>query len=391
MNKEQESMEDMMGEIEKGMAPIQRGDIVRGKVLSVNEQEALISIGYPADGVIAKTELNDDPEVNPQDILKAGDEIDVYVLKVNDGEGNIVLSKKRADSIKVWDEFAEYLEKDTTFNVQVKEIVKGGAVGYVKGVRVFIPASHLSYSYVKDLEQFIGKELLVKVIELDKEKRKVVLSRKEVEKVEVEAKKDALWASLKKGEKRKGVVSRLAKFGAFVDLGGLDGLIHLNDLSWKRVNNPEEVVSVGDQVEVYILDFDQEKGRVSLGLKKVEDNPWNNIEDKYKVGSIVEGKVIKFTNFGAFVELEPGIEGLVHISQISEERVTKPADVLTLGDKVKVKILEVKPERISLSIKEAADRGVEKEEYVHYNNQQEEKVTLGDLFKDKLKGIKFND
>lgn len=386
-NVQENSMNEMMDKIEESMKVIHSGDIVKGKIISVTDEEALVNIGYMTDGVVKKEEVSNYPDISLKEILKENDEIDVYIIKVNGGEGNVVLSKKRADAIKVWDELEDSLKNKIKFNVVVNEIVKGGAVANIKGVRAFIPASHISYSYVENLNKFVGKELLVKVIELDREKRKVILSRKEVEKEEVEAKKGQLWASLKKGEKRKGTVSRLTKFGAFVDLGGVDGLIHLSELSWKRVNHPSEVVSVGDAVEVYVLDFDEGKGRISLGLKDVESNPWNEVENKYKIYNIVEGTVVKVLNFGAFVELEPGVEGLVHVSQISEERISSPADVLNVGDKVKVKIIDIneKNNKISLSIKEAIEKP--SEDFSKYNDEEKGMGTLADLFGDKLKDL----
>jgi small subunit ribosomal protein S1 len=383
------SMSDFMNELDASMRRIREGDILKGTVLSVSDKGVIVNIGYMADGIISIQELSDDPEINPDDIVKVGDEISVYVLEVNDGEGNVALSKKLAESLKVWDDFENSLNSGTTLSVKVSEVVKGGVVAKVQGVRAFIPASQLSTSYVNDLNTFVGKILEVKVIELDRDKKKVVLSRREIEKEELEVKKSRLWDSLKKGEKRTGTVSRLTKFGAFVDLGGLDGLIHLNDLSWKRVVNPADVVSVGDQVEVYILDVDKAKQRISLGLKEVNANPWNNVFDKYKIGSIVEGTVAKLMDFGAFVELEPGLEGLVHISEISDDRILKPSDVLKTGDAVKVKILEINKDnqRMSLSIKDAQNKN---EEFVEYMNEKEDSVTLGDLLKDKLKGFKFD-
>lgn len=390
-NIQENSMDEMMEKIEESMKTIHNGEIVKGKVISVTDNEVIVNIGYLSDGIITKEELSNDENINPRDIIKENDEIYVYVIKVNDGEGNVLLSKKRADSVKVWDEIEEALEKSTTFNVEVKEIVKGGAIAYIQGVRAFIPASHLSYSYVENINDFIGKNLEVKVIELDKHKKKVVLSRKEVEKVEIESKKEKVLSNLKKGEKRNGVVSRLTKFGAFVDLGGIDGLIHISELSWKRVKHPSEVVSVGDNVNVYVLDFDKAKGRISLGLKDVEKNPWANIANKYKINDILDGKVIRLAEFGAFVELEPGVDGLVHISEISEDRVVKTADVLNVGEKVKVKILDIKEDKkkMSLSIKEAKERVVE--DFSKYNNDEEEQMaTIGDLFKDKLKGFKLD-
>jgi small subunit ribosomal protein S1 len=388
-NHEESSMMDFMDALNESIKVIHEGDIVKGTVISVNSKEVLVNIGYMSDGIITKENLTSDQTLNPEDLVKIGDEINTYILSVNDGEGNVSLSKLLADSIGVWDEFEAALTNGSTIDIKISEIVKGGAVANVKGVRAFIPASQLAYAYVENTNEFLGKTLTVKVIELDKEKKKVVLSRKEVEKADVEAKKDLTWGSLKKGEKRSGVVTRLAKFGAFVDLGGVDGLIHLNDLSWKRVLNASEVVSVGDKVQVYVLDFDKAKGRISLGLKEVEENPWNSVSQKYKPGLVVDGTVRKLMDFGAFIELEAGVDGLVHISEISEERILKPSDVLKIGDSVKVKVLEVneKDNRISLSIKDAAAKP--EEDYSQFGDK-DTSVTLGDLFKDKLKDFKFD-
>lgn len=386
---EEITMAQMMEDIEKSMKRIHAGDIVKGKVIKVNENEVLVNIGYMADGIIPKQELSDDENIDPRDILKPDDAIDVLILQVDDGEGNVILSKKQADQVVVWDELNEYLESGTSFEVTVKEAVKGGVVALIKGIRAFIPASQLSVNYVEDLNAYVGKTLKVKLIELDRKSRKVVLSRKEVEKEERELQKKEIWKTLKKGEKRKGVVRRLAKFGAFVDLGGVDGLIHLSDLSWKRVLDPAEVVSVGDVVEVYVVDFDEKKDRISLALKDIKEDPWNESVRKYKINDIIKGKVVRITNFGAFVEIEPGVEGLVHISQITDKHIAKVSEVLSVGDEVKAKIIELKPEekRISLSIREAED-GVS-EEVMQYTDNDEDDVTIGDILKDKLKGLKF--
>lgn len=379
---EEISMKEMMEEIEKSMKRIHEGDIVKGTVISVSQDEILVNIGYMADGIINKSELSDSEEINP------GDEIYVSILKVNDGEGNVALSKKIADEVKAWDKLQEDFKSGTIFKVKVNEIVKGGAVAHINNIRAFIPASQISYSYVKDLNTFLNKEVNVKIIEFDKNKRRVILSAKEVEKEEVERNKEKLWKSLNKGEKRLGTVVRLVKFGAFVDLGGVEGLIHLNDLSWKRVNNPSEVVSVGDKVSVYVLDFDKEKNRISLGLKDVAEDPWKLAIAKHKVGEIVEGKVVKLLDFGAFVELEDGIEGLVHITEISEDRILKPSDVLKIGDKVKVKILEINEEAKKMSLSIKAGNDTLSEEISKYNDGNEE-ITLGDLLKDKFKDFNF--
>jgi small subunit ribosomal protein S1 len=382
-------MQDLMNELNDSIKVIHPGDILKGKVLSVKEDEVLVNIGYMTDGIIAREELSSDPRVNPKDVVKVDDEILVYVLEINDGEGNVSLSKKQAEAIHVWDELQEIIDAGKTLNITVKEAVKGGVTADIKGIRAFIPASQLSLRRIEDLNTVVGTSMDVVVMEIDKEKKRVILSRKEVELKEAEGKKAALWASLKKGEKRSGVVTRLARFGAFVDLGGMDGLIHNNDLSWKRVVNPADIVSVGDTVEVYILDFDKDNNRISLGLKDVAQNPWNVVKNNFAVGSVVDGKVVRVVDFGAFVELQPGVEGLVHISEISEERIAKPSDVLKAGDNVKVKILDIDTakSKMSLSIKEAMAKP--QEDYSQYNSS-DEGSTLGDLFKDKFKDIKFD-
>jgi small subunit ribosomal protein S1 len=380
------SMNEMMDQIEKSMEPINSGDVVTGKVISVSDNEVLVNIGFISDGVIINSELSGDPEVSAKEKLNIGDEISVYVVKVNSGEGTVVLSQKRAEAIKSWDIIESAVESKEVFEVEVKEAVKGGVVAWIKGIRAFIPASQISVSFVKDLNEFVGKTLEVKVIEVDKEKNRVILSRKVIEQVDLEKKKKETWNSLVKGEKVTGTVTRIAKFGAFVDLGGVDGLIHITQLSWERVKNVEDVVSVGDSVEVYILDLDQEKGKISLSLKDVKENPWKKASQDLKEGEILDGKIMKLAKFGAFVQIKPGVEGLVHISEISEERIADPSEKVSIGDKVKVKVLGIDREsnRISLSIKEAADNvPAEYQEFLH--EQKSEGTTLGDIFGDKLK------
>jgi len=383
------NMGDMLDSLEGNLKRIDIGDVVKGTVISLTEEEVFVNIGYMSDGIINKDELSEDTEKKPSDILKVGDEIEVYILNVNDGEGNVALSLKKVECSKVWDEFEAAFNNGTSMNVKVAEVVKGGVIAFVKGVRAFIPASQVSATYVENLQEYVGKTIEVKVIEFDKSTEKVILSRKEVEKVELEAQRDIVWDTLVKGEKRTGEVKRLVKFGAFVDIGGIDGLIHISEMSWKRISDPSEVVSVGDKVEVYIIDFDKEKGRISLGLKDISEDPWNVILEKIKVGAIVEGTVVNLLDFGAFVEIEAGVEGLVHISNISEERISKPSSVLNIGDKVKVKIIEIdeKSKKIGLSIKDAEFR--EDENYSSYsNNNSGMGTTIGDLFKDKFKDFK---
>lgn len=379
------SMKEFMNEIDKSLNKIYKGDILKGKVLSVKDNDVLVNINFMYDGIIYKNEICSEDE-DLKDFINEGEEIEVYVLGINESEGHVLLSKKKADAIKSLDKIEEAYKNNNVIGATTIEVVKGGIVADVDGVRAFIPASQVSNEYVKDLSKFINEKFEVKVIEFNKEDNRIILSRRIVLEEEKEKKINDLWNSLKKGEKRKGVVSRLVNFGAFVNLGGLDGLIHLNDLSWKRIMNPSDVVSIGDEVEVYVLDFDRAKNRVSLALKDMDYDPWNNIENKFSTGDIVEGKIVKFMNFGAFVEITDGVEGLVHISEISEENITKPQDKLSLGEVVKVKILNVDKNRISLSIKETIEGS--KEDYKKYNDNSD--VTLGDVFKDALKNFKFD-
>lgn len=358
------TMEELMEKQEQEMKRIKPGEIVNGTVILVNDNEVMVNIGYKSDGIITKGEFSSDPDIVLTEAVKPDDEIEVYIVKLNDGDGNVILSRKRIESFKAWDEFEEMNSEGTVFPAKVVEIVKGGAMAVYKDVKGFIPASHISVGYTKDLGEFVGQTMDVKIIEIDKGKRKLVFSRKEVEKQELESKKSKVLDSIEKGEVRKGQVKRLTDFGAFVDLGGIDGLIHISELSWKRVNNPAEVVKEGDFVEVYVLDFDRQKERISLSLKQTAPDPWSTAADKYSVGDIVEGTVLRLPAFGAFIELEPGLDGFCHISQIDQKHIAKPSDVLSEGQIVLVKILEVKPEekRIGLSIKDAQGNSEEEAE-----------------------------
>lgn len=386
------SMNEMIGEIEASMKKINVGDIIKGNVISVSEQEVLVNIGYVTDGIVPKQEACEDEDVNITELFKPEDEIYVYVEQINNGEGSVLLSKLKADSYKVWEQLEDSFNNGTVLEITIKEVVKGGLISSIKGIRAFIPASQVSCSYVEDLNKYVGEILKVKVIEFDRNEKKVVLSGKEVEKVELAIKKEKTLSTLKKGEMVTGVVTRLAKFGAFVDLGGVDGLIHISQMSWKRINDPSEVVSVGDKVDVYVLDIDVEKDRIALALKQVGENPWETISQKYKVNDIVEGTVVNLIDIGAFVQIEDGIEGLVHISEISDDRIAKPSDVLKIGDKVTVKIIQIneKDKRLSLSIKATADRSDENfNNYKNKSTNTNDAVTIGDLLKDKFKDFKF--
>lgn len=376
MTNEANSMNDFLEDYD--VKRINSGDILKGRVIDVNDKEVMVNINYAFDGVITKEELTYDDK-NPLDVVKKDDEITVYVVSPNDGEGYVLLSRVKALRITEQKEIEEAFKNNSEITVVVKETVKGGLVAYYGGIRIFIPGSQAGRGRI-ELETLVGKELSVKIIELDFKERKVVASRRVIEEEIYNKEKKALWASIKSGEKRQGTVTRIVKFGAFVDLGGVEGLIHLSDLAWERVNNAEDVVSVGDKVEVFVAEVDEAKGRIALVLKDSLKEPWKVHGDSIKEGDIFEGKVTRLAAFGAFVEILPGIEGLVHITEITDENITKPSEVLKVSDRVKVKVLNINKQerRISLSIKEAVEGN---KEYMSYNDGDGE-VTLGDLFKD---------
>ncbi|MFU0801264.1 MAG: bifunctional 4-hydroxy-3-methylbut-2-enyl diphosphate reductase/30S ribosomal protein S1 [Xylanivirga thermophila] len=377
------SMEDF----EKTMVSLRNGQIVKGVVLSVNTQEAIVNIGYKADGIISADEVFLEQNQTLEDIIKVGQEIEVEVIKINDGEGNVLLSCKSIQQQKVWNDIQRGYEAGVEFRGKCTQSVKGGVIASINGIRTFVPASQLSTKYVEDLNTFVGKELRLKIIELDKRRNRLVASQRIILEAEEEAKRQSVWDSLKEGEKITGTVKSITDFGVFVDIGGIDGLIHISDLSWGHVKHPSEVLSENQQVEVIVLSFDKAKGRISLGYKQTLPQPWGNADNKYPVGSIVEGKVVRITSFGAFVELEPGVDGLVHISQISNKRINKVEDALKVGDVIDAKVLDVKPEdhKLSLSIKEAkGDNNIQPSKHDDNSSskykKEEMKVSLGEFF-----------
>lgn len=382
MEQQDNAMMNMMEEIENSFRMPRRGSTVKGKVIHVSENEIMVNIGYKSDGIIPKTEISNDPLVNPHDIAKEGDEIEVYVLKMDDGEGNVLLSKRRIDVEKNWKDIEESAEDKSTIQVKVLETVKGGVIAVYKEIKGFIPASQLSTNYVDNLQKFVGEQLNVQVIDLNKAKKKVVFSRRAVIEQENAKKRQELWESIQKNDVVEGEVKRITNFGAFVDIGGIDGLVHISDLSWGRVHHPSEIVKVGDKVKVIVLDFDKENNKISLGLKQMMEEPWENINEKYRIGDIVEGKIVRLVDFGAFVELEPGVDGLVHISQISDRHIAKPSEEVQVGQRVKVKIIDLNKEsrRIGLSIKEAVENS--NIEDIQKNND-DEPTTIGEILKSK--------
>lgn len=339
---------------ESSMVTLQSGEIVKGRIIGFNNAEIYVDLGYKSDGIINVSEYSDDPDFKPETSLKIGDEIEVYVIRVNDGEGNVMLSKKKVDAMRSYDFIEEAFENKTPVTAKVIEVTNGGLIASANGVRIFIPASQVSDRYVKDLNEYLRQTVTVRIVELNKQKRKIVGSQRVILAEERERTGNEFWASIEIGKKYEGVVKSLMDFGAFVDIGGVDGLVHVSELSWSKVKHPSEVLKVGDRIEVTVLEFDRDKKRISLGFRKSEDNPWYKAAEKYKVGDIVKGRVVRLVPFGAFVELEKGMDGLVHISQISNFRIAKPGDVLEIGQEIEAKIVEVNTEtkKISLSIKE---------------------------------------
>ncbi|MFA6670628.1 MAG: 30S ribosomal protein S1, partial [Bacillota bacterium] len=384
----QADAETMEG-IEDTIVTIRPGKVVMGQVIQVGENEVIVNIGYKADGIIPKDELSNDPTLEPSDIVKVDDEIEVFVKKIDDKEGSVLLSKKKVDIEKAWKTLKEKHETGETVNAKVLEEVKGGLIAIAKGIKGFVPASHIDIGYVEVLQNFVGQELSMKVIEFNRSKGKVIFSRKALLEEEREKKKNEVLSSIKAGDRIEGEVKRLTDFGAFVDVGGIDGLVHISEMSWNRIGHPSEVLETGQSVEVLVLGVEPENERISLSLKQTKPHPWDNIEGKYAVGEIITGKIVRLVDFGAFVELEPGVEGLVHISQIAYEHVEKPQDVLEEGQRVDVKVLDIKPDdrRISLSIKETTEkpareeyRDRQKTQQVHGEDQPP--ITIGELVGD---------
>ena len=333
------------------------GEVLKGEVISVNEKEVFLNIGYKVDGILPEAEILKESEKSLPDTFKVGDIIDVKIVSRRNDDGYVVLSTKELAREKGYAELKVAFENGEVIDLTIKEAVKGGILGSFKGVRVFVPASHVELSHVDDLNKFIGTTIQVKIIELveGRKNSRIVGSRRELLKVDKEKTDVLAWENINKGDTVEGEVKRLTDFGAFVDVNGIDGLLHVSQLSWARVNKPADVLKVGDKLTVLILDADKENKKLSLSVKALTEDPWTNVDVKYPVGNIVLCKVLRFAAFGAFVELEPGVDALVHISEISHKRIAKPDEALTIGQQVKAKILDVNKEtkKIGLSIKEA--------------------------------------
>ncbi|MGO1825738.1 MAG: 30S ribosomal protein S1 [Corynebacterium variabile] len=346
--------EDFLAAIDQTIKYFNDGDIVEGTVVKVDHDEVLLDIGYKTEGVIPSRELSIKHDVDPGEVVEVGDEVDALVLTKEDKEGRLILSKKRAQYERAWGTIEQLKENDEPVTGTVIEVVKGGLILDI-GLRGFLPASLVEMRRVRDLQPYIGQEIEAKIIELDKQRNNVVLSRRAwLEQTQSEVRSEFLH-QLQKGQVRKGVVSSIVNFGAFVDLGGVDGLVHVSELSWKHIDHPGEVVTVGDEVTVEVLDVDLDRERVSLSLKATQEDPWRVFARTHAIGQIVPGKVTKLVPFGAFVRVEEGIEGLVHISELAERHVEVPDQIVTVGQELMVKVIDIDLERrrISLSLKQA--------------------------------------
>src|SRR6059036_204133 len=328
---------------------INEGQVVHGKVVRVDKDEVLVDIGYKSEGVIPTAELSIRRSVNPEDEVQMGEEIDALVLTKEDAEGRLILSKKRARFELAWRKIEGAAESGEPVVGKVIEVVKGGLILDL-GVRGFLPASLVDIRRVQDLDEFLAKELRCKVIELNRSRNNVVLSRRAVLEDERKDQRQKILDKLTPGDVVEGTISNIVDFGAFVDLDGMDGLIHISELSWSHVNHPSEVLEIGQTVNVKVLDIDRERQRISLGLKQTQSDPWQQVLEAYKEGDVVDGKVTKVVTFGAFVEILPGVEGLVHISELAQHHVENPREVVTPGDEIRVKILEIDSERRRLSL-----------------------------------------
>lgn len=372
---------------------INEGDKVKGTVQSIEEKHVVLQLdGAKYDGIIPISQLSSLRIENAEEVVKVGDEIEAYVTKIEDKEddGHYILSKRKLDESESFETLQQKFENGETLEAEVKEAVKGGLVVDV-GLRGFIPASLISTSYIEDFSDYVGKVLTLKIEELDQEKNRVILNHKVIEAEENKIVKAKRLETLEEGAIVEGEVLRITNFGAFVDIGDVDGLVHISQITHDHIDKVEDALSIGDKVKVKILSVDPENERVSLSIKAALPGPFETIEEKFNVGDIVDGEVMRLANFGAFVEIDKGLQGLVHISQISHDHIGNPSEVLEVGQKVKVKILDINKEekRIGLSIK-ATEEQVEDYDTTYLNNQQttdEDAPTLGDVFGDKFKGL----
>ena len=346
----EQSFEQLLKE-EGSLNQIHNGAVVKGTVIGVKENEIVLNIGYKADGVISKNEYTNDSSADLTQLVQVGDEMEVKVLKVNDGDGQVVLSYKRLAQDRSSKQLEEAFNNNTVLTAKVSQVLKGGLSVSIDGVRIFIPASLVSDSYERDLTKYQDQDIDFVIIEYNPRRRRIIGDRKQIMVARKAEMKEALMSRIQEGMIVKGKVKNLTDFGGFIDLGGADGLLHISEMSWGRIESPKKLFKVGDEVEAFIKEIKGEK--IALSLKFPDRNPWLNAEEKYAVGNIITGHVARMTDFGAFIELEPGIDGLLHVSQISKSHVDKPSDVLKIGQEIEAKVVDFNPDerKISLSMK----------------------------------------
>lgn len=345
-----ESFESLM---EESLKTLNTGDVVKGTVIEVRPNEVIVDLGAKQDGFIPAAEISDDPNVTTADVVKPGDEIEVFVVRVNDADGNIMLSKRKLDAAKTWENMKKAFEEGTVLEGKVTETVNKGMIVVYKGYKVFVPESQASERRTSDLSALVGKVVAFKIIDINDRRKRLVGSVRVILEAQKKELEEKFWADAAVGKTYTGVVKSMTNFGAFVDIGGVDGLVHISELSWKRIKHPSEVLSLGDSIEVYIKDINEETKKISLGFKKAEDNPWEIVKSKVELDGTVKVKIVRIMPYGAFAEIIPGVDGLIHISQIANRRIEKPQDELTLGQEVEAKVTEIDWEnkKIALSIR----------------------------------------
>ena len=360
--------EELMNSIEDSMKKIYPRDVVNGTIIDVKDDEVFVDIQYRADGIVKLDEMTEQQRENPKDNFEIGQEVEVYVIKLDDGEGNVSLSTRRVEGMKNWKNLREAYENDQTVEGDVTGANKGGLTARVMGINGFVPASQIAPYFVKNFKKFVGEHWDLKIISIDERKNRLVLSRKDI----VEEKLDEQWDELEEGQVITGKVARLTDFGAFIEIGSLDGLLHVSDIAWTRVEHPKDVLNIGDDIEVKILKLNKEKNRISLGRKQLLEKPFAEFTNEHEVGDVITGKVVNLLDFGAFVEVSEGVEGLIHVSEISWDHVEKPSDELNVGDEVEVKILSIDPEeeKIGLSIKALKEAPERTERKPRRNNEE---------------------
>ena len=372
MSDENIEIEESFAEmLEKSIKTLNTGEKVTGVVTGITPTEIYVDLGTKHAGYIPVSELTDDPTAKVEDLVKIGDEIETYVMRVNDQEGVVTLSKKRLDTVKSWDDIEQAREEHTTVEGVVTEENKGGVVVSIKGVRVFVPASQTGLPRETPMSQLLKQHVRLRITEVNRARRRVVGSIRAVEAEERAAKAAEVWANIEENKRYTGTVKSLTSYGAFVDIGGVDGMVHISELSWSRIKHPSEVVSVGDTVEVYFISFDKEKKKISLGMKDRSQNPWEVFTGKYQPGDVANVRVVKLMTFGTFAEVVPGVDGLIHISQIADHRIDKPGDVLSEGQMVDVKIIDIDYDnkKVSLSIRALLEGGDEPAESEDVNEE----------------------